>query len=257
MTSDSLNGKIALVTGGSRGIGRGIALRLARDGCAIVAITYHSDADSAQATAAQIEKAGAAAIRIRARLEDPADIDALFAALDAQLTERTGSTGFDILVNNAGTGGAGTLSTETRETFDHSIAVNLRAPFLVTQAAATRLRDGGRIINISSVYSTRPSKQAVAYSITKAGVNALTEIAAAELGPRGITVNAVAPGWTATDANAESRKDPALAEQVAGFTVAGRMAQPADVAGVVSMFAAPEGAWLTAQYVNAHGRFQY
>src|SRR5206468_12798830 len=160
MTSDSLNGKIALVTGGSRGIGRGIALRLAQDGCAIVAVTYHSDADRARATAAEIEKAGAAAIPIRARLEDPADIDALFAALDAELVERTGSTGIDILVNNAGVGGAG---------------------------------------------------------------------------PRGITVNAVAPGWTATDANAEARRDPALGEQVAGFTVAGRMAQPADVAGVVSM----------------------
>jgi NAD(P)-dependent dehydrogenase (short-subunit alcohol dehydrogenase family) len=252
-----LNGKIALVTGGSRGIGRGIALRLAEDGCAVVAFTYHSDEAAAQATAASLEKIGAVAVPIRAQLEDPADIDALFAALDASLTDLAGGPNFDILVNNAGTGGWGTLTTETAEAFDRSMAVNARAPFLVTRAAAPRLRDGGRIINISSVFSTRPSTQAVAYSMAKAAVNTLTTIAAAELGPRGITVNTVAPGWTATDANARARQDPALAEQVAGFTVAGRMAEPADVAGVVAMFAAPEGAWLTAQYVDAHGRYQY
>ena len=253
----NLNGKIALVTGGSRGIGRAIALRLAQDGCAIVALTYHSDEASARDTAAAIETIGAVAVPIRARLEDPAEIDALFATLDTALTDLAGGPSFDILVNNAGTGGWSTLATETAEAFDRSIAVNARAPFLVTQAADPRLRNGGRIINISSVFSTRPSAQALAYSMAKAAVNALTTITAAELGPRGITVNAVAPGWTATAANAAARQDPAVAEQVAGFTVAGRMAEPADVAGVVAMFAAPEGAWLTAQYVDAHGRFRY
>jgi 3-oxoacyl-[acyl-carrier protein] reductase len=252
----SLDGKIALVTGGSRGIGRAIARRLAEDGCAIVAFTYHSSAAAADATAADINQAGAVPIPIQARLEDPDAVGALFAQLDAELSARTGGTGFDILVNNAGAAGAGTVITSTPETFDEAIAVNLRAPFFVTQAAATRLRDGGRVINISSVYSTRPSPGAAAYSIAKAGLNTLTELSAATLGPRGITVNAVAPGWTATDANATLRQDPALADQVAGFTVAARMAEPADVAGVVAMFAAPEGAWLTAQYVNAHGRYR-
>lgn len=253
----SLDGKIALVTGGSRGIGRGVALRLAQDGCAIVAFTYHSDADSARATARQVEKAGATAVPIRARLEESSAVDDLFAALDAELTSRTGDTRFDILVNNVGAGSAGSLADETVPGFDRTIAVNLRAPFFVTQAAAPRLRDGGRVVNISSVFSTRPSPRAAVYSMAKAALNTLTEIAATELGPRGITVNAVAPGWTATDANAEMRRDPALAEQVAAVTAAGRMAEPADVAGVVAMFAAPEGAWLTAQYVNAHGRYRY
>jgi 3-oxoacyl-[acyl-carrier protein] reductase len=249
-----LTGKIALVTGGSRGIGRAIALRLAQDGCAIVAFTYHSDpADAAR----RIEDAGAAAIALPARFEDPGAVETLFAELDRELTARTGGPGFDILVNNAGAGGPGTLETETAATFDHSIAVNLRAPFFVTQAAAGRLRDGGRVINISSVYSTRPSAQAAAYSIAKAGLNTLTELAATTLGPRGITVNAVAPGWTATDANADARRDPALGARVAAFTAAGRMAEPSDVAGVVALFAAPEGAWLTAQYVDAHGRYRY
>jgi NAD(P)-dependent dehydrogenase (short-subunit alcohol dehydrogenase family) len=252
----SLDGKFALVTGGSRGIGRAIALRLAEDGCAIVAFTYHSDAASAQATARLVEGAGASAIPLPARLEEPTAVDELFTALDRELAARTGGTGFDILVNNAGAGGPGTLETETVESFERTIAVNLRAPFFVTQAAAGRLRDGGRIVNISSVYSTKPSPQAAAYSIAKAGVNTLTELAAAQLGGRGITVNTVAPGWMATDANAPLRRDPALAEQVAGFTAAGRMAEPADVAGVVAMFASPEAAWLTGQYVNAHGRYR-
>jgi NAD(P)-dependent dehydrogenase (short-subunit alcohol dehydrogenase family) len=252
-----LEGKFSLVTGGSRGIGRGIALRLAQEGCAIVAFTYHSDAASAQSTATAIEAAGAVAIPIRAQLEQPAEIGALFSTLDAELTRRTGRAEFDILVNNAGAADKrDTLATSVPEAFDHIIAVNTRAPFFVTQAAASRLRDGGRVINISSFYSTRPSKLAPVYSMAKAAVNAMTEAVAAELGERGITVNSIAPGWTATDANAEARTDRALVERVGKDTVAGRMAEPADIAGVVSLFASPDAAWLTGQYVDANGRYR-
>jgi NAD(P)-dependent dehydrogenase (short-subunit alcohol dehydrogenase family) len=251
-----LDGKIALVTGGSRGIGRGIALRLAQEGCAVVAFTYHSDTASAQSSATAIEAAGAAAIPIRARLEQPEEIGALFNTLDAELTQRTGGAEFDILVNNAGVGGWDTLASSVPETFDRVIAVTARAPLFVTQAAASRLRDGGRVINISSVFSTRPSKLALVYSMAKAAVNAMTQAVAAELGERGITVNTVAPGWTATDANAQARKDPALVAQVQKDTIAGRMAEPADIAGVVSLFASTDAAWLTGQYVDANGRYR-
>jgi NAD(P)-dependent dehydrogenase (short-subunit alcohol dehydrogenase family) len=137
------------------------------------------------------------------------------------------------------------------------MAVNAGAPFFVLQGAADRLRDGGRVVNISSVFATRPAPAAPVYSMAKAAMNAMTTIAAAELGERGITVNTVAPGWTATDANAEARRNEALIARVARDTVGGRIAEPADVAGVVALFASAEGTWLTGQCVDANGRFRW
>jgi len=252
-----LAGKIAMVTGGSRGIGRGTALRLAQEGCAIVAFTYHSDATAAKESAVEIEAAGAVAVPIRAQLERAEEAGALFRTLDEELAARTGGTGLDVLVNNAGGAGSGTLTTTTSEMFDEIIAVNARAPFFVLQEASSRLRDGGRVINISSVFSTRPVPGAPVYSMAKAAVNALTTIAAAELGERGITVNTISPGWTATDANAQARRNEKLIAGVVKDTAGGRIAKPADVAGVVAMFASAEGTWLTGQYVEANGRFRW
>ena len=252
-----LEGKIALVTGGSRGIGRGIALRLAQEGCALVAFTYHSDTAAAEESAGQIEAAGATAVPIRARLERADEAATLFRTLDGELVARTGDTGLDILVNNVGSAGSGTLATTTPQMFDEIIAVNTRAPFFLLQQASSRLRHGGRVINISSAFSTRPTPGAPVYSMAKAAVNALTTIAAAEFGERGITVNTVSPGWTATDANAAARRNEKLIAGVVNDTVSGRIAEPADVAGVVAMLTSPEGAWLTGQYVEANGRFRW
>jgi NAD(P)-dependent dehydrogenase (short-subunit alcohol dehydrogenase family) len=248
-----MDGKIALVTGGSRGIGRGIALRLATEGCAVVAFTYRSDEAAAMKSAAEIEAAGAVAVPIRAELERTDEITALFRTFD----DRTGGAGLDILVNNVGTAGQGTLATTSPEMFDRILAVNARAPFFILQEASTRLRDGGRVINISSAFSTRPSPGAPVYSMAKAAVNALTTIAAAEFGERGITVNTVSPGWTATDANAVARQNEELIAGVVRDTAGGRIAEPADVAGVVAMFASAEGEWMTGQYVEANGRFRW
>ncbi|TDX08325.1 SDR family NAD(P)-dependent oxidoreductase [Kribbella sp. VKM Ac-2566] len=256
MTSNRLNGKVALVTGASRGIGRGIALRLAEDGARAVAITYHSDRASAESCAAAIQQAGAIPIPIQARLEEPDEITSLFSTLDKQLTERLGNAGLDIVVNNAGSGGWDTLETSVPDTFDKIIAIHLRAPFFVTQAAVKRLRDGGRIINMSSGWSKRPSAMAPVYSMAKAGTNALAQALAAPLGERRITINTVAPGWTITDGTAGPRSDPALVKQVEADTALNRFGEPADIAAVVAAFASDDGAWLTGQYIDASGGYQ-
>ncbi len=252
----ALEGKVALVTGGSRGIGRGIARRLAEDGCSVVALTYRSDRDGATQTARELEAAGSRAVTVQASLDDPAEIGRLFTTLDSELATLTGDSGLDIVVNNAGASPQESLADATPELFDRTIAINARAPFFVAQAAAGRLRRGGRIVNISSVYSTHPAKANPIYSMTKAAVNALSQVLAAELGPRGVTVNTVAPSWTATEANASMRD--AASAAVDGFAqgnVLGRMAVPEDIAGVVGLLVSPEASWLTAQYVEVDGRW--
>lgn len=256
MTSTRLKGKIALVTGGSRGIGRGIALKLAQEGCAAVALTYHSNQASAETSAAAIQEAGAVAIPIRARLEDPAEIAVLFETLDEKLTTHFGAAKLDILVNNAGSGGWDTLETSVPTSFDKIIAIHLRAPFFVTQAAVSRMRPGGRIVNMSSGWSKQPSAMAPVYSMAKAGVNAIAQALAAELGPRGITINTVAPGWTITDGTAGPRSNQELVAQVEAETALGRFAEPADIAGVVTAFVSDDGAWLTGQYIDANGGYR-
>jgi 3-oxoacyl-[acyl-carrier protein] reductase len=256
MTSERLTGKIALVTGASRGIGRGIALHLAEEGCAAVALTYHSDRESAESAAAAIEDAGAIAIPIRARLEEPAEITALFETLDERLTAHFGAPRLDILVNNAGSGGWDTLETSVPDSFDRIIAIHLRAPFFVIQAAVPRMQPGGRIVNISSGFSKHPSAMAPVYSMAKAGVNAIAQALAAELGPRGITINTVAPGWTITDGNAGPRADPDLVAKVESETALGRFGEPADIARVVRAFVSDDGSWLTGQYIDANGGYR-
>lgn len=254
--TDRLQGKVALVTGGSRGIGRGIAQRLAQDGCDTVAITYRTDRASVDDTAHRLEELGAKAVVLQSTLEEPVSIPGLFDVLDQELERVAGARGIDILVNVAGLGAQESLESMDQDTYDKIMAINARAPFFVTQAAATRLRDGGRVVNISSVYSRRPAVSNPVYSMAKAALNVLTEVMAAHLGPRGITVNTVAPSWTATEANAPARE--AATDYVAGFAqgnVAHRMAEPADVAGVVAMLVGDDGAWLTGQYVDADGRW--
>lgn len=204
--SQSLQGKTALVTGGSRGIGRGIAERLAREG-ATVALTYNASKAGALEALAAIEAAGGKAFALEADLTDAGAIPALFDRLDRELVARNGNAAFDILVNNAGNSGWGGLADATPEGFDTMFAVHVRAPFFMVQSALKRLRDGGRIVNVSSAAGTRAMAAVPIYSMAKAAVSNLTHALAAELGSRRITVNAVAPGWVRTDMNAAVREN--------------------------------------------------
>jgi 3-oxoacyl-[acyl-carrier protein] reductase len=179
----SLKGKTALVTGASRGIGRAIAERLAKDG-ATVALTYNASKSGADEAVAAIEKAGGAAFAIHADLVDPATVPTLFERLDDEFTKRNGSKALDILVNNAGNSGWVSFKDATPDSWDTLIAVYASAPFFIVQAALDRLADGGRIINISSAAATKPVTAAPAYSMAKAAINNLTHALASELAAR-------------------------------------------------------------------------
>ncbi len=244
--------KVAVVTGASRGIGRAIALRLARDG-ALVCVNYHSNAKAASAVVGEIEAAGGEAFALQADVGSVEQLGRFFEGLDAGLTARRGDRRFDILVNNAGVFDGGSVEATTEEAFDRVFAINVKGPFFTTQHAIPRLRDGGRVINVSSNLSRRPMAAYLAYCMTKAAINNFTEGLAAELGKRGITVNTLAPGLTATDMNAALREDPKATQAFSSVTALGRIGTVEDIAAAAAFLASPDSGWVTAQYVEASG----
>ena len=250
-----LSGKTALITGSSRGIGRAIAKRLAEDG-ALVIINYASDAEAANSLVTEIAAAGGEAIAIQAKLGSAPETNKLFSRLESELKARGKQTRLDVLVNNAGIGHFGKVSDATEQDLENVFAANAKAPFLVTKGALPFLAPGGRIINISSGASRRPGTLFGLYAMTKAAVDAMTLALAAELGPQGITVNTVAPGWTATDANARAREDLATVRNVESQTALGRLGLPEDIARVVAFLASEDGGWVTGQYIEASGGFK-
>jgi 3-oxoacyl-[acyl-carrier protein] reductase len=241
-----LDGKVAFVTGGGRGIGAAVALRLAQDGADVV-LTYVHNTDRATGVIEEIKAIGRRALALRA---DSADAAAVTAAVDEAVAE---FGRLDILVNNAGAFLIGALEELGLPEFDHTVAVNVRAPFAAAKAAAGHMTDGGRIINIGSNVAERlPFPGFTLYSMSKTALIGLTKGLGRELGPRGITVNLVNPGPTDTEL---SPADGPNADTIRGFTAIGRYATPADIASAVAFLARDDSRNLTGATINVDGGF--
>lgn len=239
------NNQVAIVTGASRGIGAAIAQRLAQDGFTVV-INYAGNAESAEAVAHKIEAAGGRALTALADVSDPAAVKRMFDAAE------TAFGGVDVLVNNAGVMGLATLADSSDELFDRLINVNLKGSFNTMREAAKRLRNGGRVINFStSVVGVYQPTYGI-YAATKGAVEAMTRVMAREMRGRQISVNAVAPGPTATDLFLDGKSDE-LVQQLARLNPLERLGSPEDIAKTVSFLAGSEGGWINGQVLRANG----
>jgi NAD(P)-dependent dehydrogenase (short-subunit alcohol dehydrogenase family) len=249
---DKLQDKTALVTGSSRGIGRCIAMRLAREG-ALVAVHYATDEAAAKKTVTLIETEGGRAFLVHAEFGVPGDVYELFLALEQGLRERTNDTTLDILVNNAGQiNVAGTMPEEvTPESFDYYFALNAKAPLFIAQRALPLFPEGGRIINISSHLTRSANPAYLTYAMTKAAIDQLSLHLARYLAPRGITVNSVAPGITNNGYPVFDLPD--FAEQIAQLSAFNRIGQVEDIADIVAFLATDDARWITGAIIDASG----
>jgi 3-oxoacyl-[acyl-carrier protein] reductase len=248
--SKKLAGKVAVVTGASKGIGAGIAKELAAEGAAVI-VNYSSSAAGANETVAEIAKAGGKAVAVQADLSKQADISRLF----AEAKKAFGRV--DILVNNAGIYEFAPLENVTEEHFHKSFNLNVLGLLLASQAAAKQFDSGGSIINISSVVSTLAVPQGAVYSGTKGAVDAITRALAAELGPRGIRVNALRPGMVETEGTQSAGiTESDMRKQIQAQTPLGRIGQPQDIAGAAVFLASNDAAWITGETFLISGGYR-
>jgi 3-oxoacyl-[acyl-carrier protein] reductase len=239
------NGKVAIVTGASRGIGSAVAERLGRDGFAVI-VNYSGSAEAANALVRKISEGGGRALAVKADVSDPGAVREMFETTVAKFG------GVDVLVNNAGIMTLSNLTDTDDASFDRQIAINLKGTFNTLREGATRLRSGGRIINLSSSVVVLLQPTYAIYAATKAGVEAMTSVLTKELRGRNITVNAIAPGPVATELFLKG-KPQGVIDHLAKLAPLERLGEPDDIARVASFLAGPDGAWINGQVLRANG----
>ncbi|MGH6613263.1 SDR family oxidoreductase [Sphingomonas sp.] len=239
------NDKVAIVTGASRGIGAAIAERLAADGFTVL-INFAGGMAGAEALVGKIESAGGRAVTAQADISDPDAVARMFDAAEAAYG------GVDVLVNNAGIMTLAPIADSDDALFDSQVAINLKGSFNTLRQAARRLRDGGRIVNLSSSVVGLYQPGYAVYAATKAGVEAMTHVLTRELRGRNITVNSVAPGPTATSLFLDGKPQEVI-DHLAKLAPLERLGQPEDIAAAVSFLAGPDGAWINGQVLRANG----
>jgi 3-oxoacyl-[acyl-carrier protein] reductase len=244
---NSNQAKSAIVTGGSRGIGQAIAMRLAADGFAVV-VNYAGNAAKAQETVAAITSAGGKAIAVQGDVGNPQDVAQLFAATKEAFGR------IDVVVNSAGVMPMAPIAESSLEAFDKVIATNLRGSFLVMAQAAQQLEKGGRIIALSSSVLAKNFPAYGPYIASKAGVEGLVHVLANELRGRDITVNAIAPGPVATELFFNGKSDEQVT-QIARMAPLERLGTPEEIAAAVSFLAGPDGSWVNSQVIRVNGGF--
>ncbi|WP_163717727.1 SDR family NAD(P)-dependent oxidoreductase [Mangrovibacterium lignilyticum] len=245
--------KIALVTGGSRGLGRNMAINLAKKGIDVV-ITYNSNSAKADEVVAEIREMGRQAAAYQLDTSKISDFGTFYEQLAAYLQETYGTANFDFLINNAGTALYAPFAETTEEQFDAAINIHLKGVFFFTQKALPYLNDGGRIINISSGLARFSFPGSSAYASMKGAIEVLTRYLAKELGSRGIAANIVAPGAIETDfGGGHVRDNKEVNDHVASVTALGRVGLPTDIGGVVAFLCSEEASWINGQRIEVSG----
>ncbi len=247
------NKKIALVTGGSRGLGKDMALSLAKKGINVI-LTYNSKKEEALAVVNEIEQTGQKAAALQLDVANVKTFDAFFTQVKTVLQDTFETDHFDFLINNAGIGIHAPFAETTEEQFDLLLNIQFKGVFFLTQKALPLLNDGGRIINLSTGLARFCNPGYSAYAAMKGAIETLTKYQAKELGSRGIAVNVVAPGAVETDfGGGVVRDNPDVNKYIAGTTALGRVGHPDDIGSVVAFLCTEEAKWINAQRIEVSG----
>jgi len=252
-TKSKTNNKIALVTGGSRGLGKNMAINIAKKGIDVI-LTYNSNKQEADKVVAEIEALGQNAVAFQLNVGDAKTFDVFFKNVSNYLNEKTGSEKFDFLINNAGTALYAPFADTTEEQFDTAMNIHFKGVFFFTQKALPLINDGGRIINISSGLARFSFPGSSAYGAMKSAIETLTRYLAKELGARGIAANVVAPGAIETDfGGGRVRDNKEINAHVASLTALGRVGLPEDIGGVVAFLCTEDARWINGQRIEVSG----